>query len=247
MMAGRGLHLALLAGLLLAAGTVRPIRAQAAEPASGSSGAADAQPSTPSQTLVRESREAAGEDDTDQFRKSAAVRMVARLTGNVESAYWLCVILNFVVIAAAIVWFARKSLPGLFRDRTAYIRKAIEEARQASAEANQRLGAIERRLTHLDEEIAAMRASAEKEAAEEEKRIQAGAAEEARRVAEAAAQEVAAVAKASRRELTAFAADLAVTLASRQIHVDTATDQWLVERFANQLSDGNPDSGKGKR
>ena len=92
-----------------------------------------------------------------------------------------------------------------------------------------------------------MRASAEKEAAEEEKRIQAGAAGEARKVAEAAAQEVAAVAKAARRELTAFAADLAVTLASRQIHVDTATDQWLVQRFANQLSDGNPDSGKGKR
>jgi len=246
MMAGRGFHLSLLACLLLAC-AARPLRVQAAEPTSGGSRTAEVRPSTPNQTLVQESREAAGEDDTDQFRKSAAVRMVARLTGNVESAYWLCVILNFVVIAAAIAWFARKSLPGLFRDRTAYIRKAIEEAQRASIEANQRLGAIEKRLTHLDEEIAAMRASAEKEAAEEEKRIQAAAAEEARKVAEAAGQEVAAVAKAARRELTAFAADLAVTLASRQIHVDTATDQWLVQRFANQLSDGNPDSGKGTR
>jgi F-type H+-transporting ATPase subunit b len=247
-MARRRVELALLAYLLLAPFfSVRPLEAQTAAPASGNPSTAEPQPTTPNQTLVQESREAAGEDNNDQFKKSAAVRAVAKLTGNVESAYWLCVVLNFVVIAAAIIWFARKSLPGLFRDRTAYIRKAMQEAQQASAEANQRLNEIEKRLTQLDEEIAAMRASAEKEGADEEKRIQAAAVEEARKVAEAAGQEVAAVAKAARRELTAFAADLAVTLASKQIHVDADTDQWLVRRFASQLSDGNPDSGKGKR
>jgi len=39
--------------------------------------------------------------------------------------------------------------------------------------------------------------------------------------------------------LTAHAADLAVTLASKQIRVDASTDQALVRRFAKDLaSDG---------
>ena len=50
--------------------------------------------------------------------------------------------------------------------------------------------------------------------------------------------------KAARRELTAYAADLAVTLASKQIRVDTPTDQALVRRFAQQLSS---DSAPGKK
>ncbi len=167
------------------------------------------------------------------------MRWVARLTGSVESAYWVCLLFNFAVIAALILWFSRKSLPGLFRDRTASIRKAMEEARQASAEANERLSSIEKRLSRLDDEIGAMRAAAEKEAAAEEERIKAATAEEARKIADAAGQEIAAAAKMARRELTAYAADLAVALATKQIHVDTATDQGLVRRFADQLSNGD--------
>lgn len=201
---------------------------------------------SPGQEIVKESREAAGEeDDTAKFKRSAAVRYVARVTGSVESAYWVCLLFNFAVIAALILWFSRKSLPGMFRDRTASIRKAMEEARQASAEANERLGSIEKRLSRLDDEIGAMRAAAEKEAAAEEERIKAATAEEARKIADAAGQEIAAAAKTARRELTAYAADLAVSLATKQIHVDAATDQGLVRRFADQLANG--DSGKGKQ
>jgi len=43
-------------------------------------------------------------------------------------------------------------------------------------------------------------------------------------------------AKAARRELKAYAADLAVSLATKQIHVDPATDQALLRNFAQQLS-----------
>ena len=50
-----------------------------------------------------------------------------------------------------------------------------------------------------------------------------------------AEQEIAAAAKAARRQLTAYAADLAVGLAKKQIHVDAATDQALVRGFAGQM------------
>ena len=239
------LKFSLAAFALLAILYLPQIHAQS-EPAGGSQSSTAQQSPGPAQTLVQESREAAGEgDDTSEFKRSAAVRFISKFTGSVESAYWLCVILNFAVIAGAIFWFARKSLPGVFRDRTASIKRAMEEARKASTEANERLGNIEKRLAHLDDEIGQMRAGAEKDAAAEAERIKASTEEEARKIAEAAGQEIAAAAKTARRELTAYAADLAVTLASKQIHIDTDTDQGLVQKFADQLSNGSSGKGKG--
>jgi F-type H+-transporting ATPase subunit b len=191
---------------------------------------------------AKESREAAAEgDDQAQFKRSASVQMVAKLTGlSLDHAYWLCVVLNFTIVAGAVVYFSKKKLPGMFRNRTASIQKAMQEARQASEDANRRLAEIETRLSRLDSEIAGMRASAEKEAVAEEARIKAAAEEDGRKIVESAEQEIAAAAKLARRELTNYAANLAVSLAARQIKVDPATDQALVQGFARELS---PKSG----
>jgi F-type H+-transporting ATPase subunit b len=210
------------------------------------SGGSSGQQSSLSQQLVKESREAAGEND--QFKHSPAVQFVSKLTGlDLEHAYWVCVLLNFVVIAAALFWLSKKNLPGLFRNRTASIQKAMEEARKASEDANRRLAEIEARLSKLDVEIGGMRAAAEKEAAAEEQRIKAAAAEDARKIVESAEQEIAAAAKSARRELTAYAADLAVSLAKKQIHVDAAADQALLRNFAQQLSANGGETRKGGR
>ena len=195
--------------------------------------------------MAKESREAADEDETTEFKQSASVAFLARITGmSLKHAYWLAVVLNFAVVAVAIFWFSKKILPGMFRDRTAAIQKAIEEARKASADANRRLSEIEARLSKLDVEIGSMRAAAEREAVAEEQRIKAAAEEDTRKIIESAEQEIAAAAKQARRELTAYAADLAVSLAQRQIHVDAATDQVLVRSFADQLSGMNPSDAK---
>lgn len=197
--------------------------------------------------LAKESREAAGEDEQEQFKHSASVKLVAKYTGlSLEHAYWLCVLLNFGVIAGTVFYLSKKKLPGVFRDRTASIQQAMQEARKASEEANRRLGEIETRLSRLDSEIAGMRATAEKDAVAEEARIKAAAEEDARKIVESAEQEIAAAAKLARRELTNFAADLAVSLAARQIKVDTATDQALVRGFAQELSSKSPNGGEAK-
>jgi F-type H+-transporting ATPase subunit b len=83
-----------------------------------------------------------------------------------------------------------------------------------------------------------MRNAAEKDGAAEEARIKASAEEDARKIVSAAEQEITAAAKAARRQLTAHAADLAVGLAQKQIHVDAATDQALVRNFAAELGTG---------
>ncbi|HXY49184.1 MAG TPA: ATP synthase F0 subunit B [Terriglobales bacterium] len=193
--------------------------------------------------LARQSREAAGEDGNEQFKGSPSVRWLAKISGlDLRSAYWLAVGLNFVVVAALIFWAGRRYLPGLFRDRTAAIQKAMYEARKASEDARRRLAEVEARLAKLGDEIAAMKAAGERDVAEEEARIQAAAEDDARKIVEGAEQEIAAAAKSARRDLVAYAADLAVSLAQRQIHVDAGTDQVLVRNFADRLSDG----GKGE-
>ncbi len=181
------------------------------------------------------------EDETAQFKHSASVRLLARITGlSIDGAYWLAVTLNFAIVAGLIAWALKKNLPSYFRNRTVSIQKSLEEARAASEEAKRRLSAIESRLSHLDDEINQMRAASEKEAAVEEEKIKAAAAEDARRIIQSAEQEIAAAAKAARRDLTAYAADLAVSLAAKQIRIDTPIDQALVRRFAQQISsDGN--------
>jgi len=198
--------------------------------------------------LTRETREAAGEEDgTKQFKESPSVQFVARHTGlSTGHAYLFSVLLNFAVIAAAIFWAAGKYLPRAFSARTAAIQKAMQEAQKASEEARKKLAEIEARLKKIDGEIGMMRNAAEKEAEEEESRIHAAAQEDARKMLDTARQEIAAAAKSARRQLTAYAADLAVGLAKKQIHVDAATDQKLVRNFAGELGSSAAGNGSGK-
>ncbi len=235
--------------LVIFAGTILPLHAQQQPPASQPAQVSRApKHAGPAQQLAHETREAAGEekDETAEFKQSASVQLIARLTGlNLRESYWLSVMLNFAVIAIVIVWAGRKYLPGMFSARTAAIQKAMQEAQKASDEARRRLAEIESRLMRLDVEIGMMRDAAEKDAGVEEARIQAAAEEDARKMVEAAQQEIAAAAKTVRRELTAYAADLAVGLAQKQIRVDAATDQALVRNFAGELGVSEA-SGPGK-
>jgi len=204
----------------------------------------------PSQELAQQSREAAGEEkgENEEFKRSGSVQFLARVTGlSLEHAYWVAVLLNFAVIAVAIIWISRSKLPGLFRNRTQSIQKAMEEARRTSEDANRRLAEIEARLSKLDTEINSMRATAEQESAAEEARIREAAELDARKVVEAAEQEIDAAAKTARRELKAYAAELAVSVAKQHILVDASTDQALVRNFSEQLGTVSQNgSGAGK-
>ena len=229
-----------LALLLMNFAAVKPLHAQ--EPSATPQPPQHADDSSKQRSFARqlthETREAAGEekDETAQFKESPSVQFIAKYTGLTTShAYFLSVLLNFVVIVGLIFWASRKYLPGVFSARTAAIQKAMQEAQKASDEARRKLAEIESRLMRLDGEIGMMRDSAEKEAGVEEARIRAAAEEDAQKMVESAQHEIAAAAKAARRELTAYAADLAIALAQKQIHVDAATDQALVRTFAGEL------------
>jgi len=212
-----------------------------AQTSAGSEDRPSAQEGTPK-------HEAAGEDEEGQFKHSPSVQWLAKKTGlSADQTYELAVVANFAVIAVAIVWLSKKNLPAVFRNRNASIERAMKEAQKASQEARERLAGIEARLSRMDAEINEMRSNAEKDGAAEEQRIKASTEEEVRRIAESAGQEIAAAAKTARRELTAFAAELAVGLAAKQVKVDAHTDQSLVRHFADSLTQADGAHGRDKR
>jgi F-type H+-transporting ATPase subunit b len=252
---GRVLSIAVVAWLLLL-GAAWAQHQPAANPPPGTKSEPAAKPQEPArektqeslgQQLTEASEHAAGEgEENAEFKQSPSVRFLARITGlSLHSAYWLAIALNFVVIAAAVAWFVKSKLPGMFRARSESIRKTMDEAQRASADAGRRLGEIEGRLSKLDSEIAAMRSQAEAEAAGEEQRIKAAAEEDARKIVESAGQEVESAARLAHRDLKAYAAELAVSLAEKRIQVDAATDRALVENFVGQLGQ-NGDGKEGK-
>lgn len=176
------------------------------------------------------------EDPTEAFRHSSAVKLVSRLTGlSEEKAFWLCMVLNFIVVFVVLWVLLRKTIPAIFRSRTEAIQRRLEEARKTSEEARRRLTEVEARLSRLDIEIGQMRQEAEDAGRHEEERVMAGAEEERRRIVESAEQEIARAANAARRDLKAYAAELSVSLAEKKIRIEAGIDQKLVRDFTAQL------------
>ncbi len=194
--------------------------------------------------LAKTSNEAAGQHEGAEekgegaeFKESASVKWVAKKTGlSTHSAYLLSIILNFAILAGLVVMISKSKLPAMFRTRTDTIQRGIKEAQKASEDANRRLADIETRLAKLDSEVAEMRAGADAESAAEEERIKQAAEVEKKKIIEGAEAEIGAATKLARRELKAFAADLAVSLAEKRIHVDAETDRALVGNFVAQLN-----------
>jgi F-type H+-transporting ATPase subunit b len=89
---------------------------------------------------------------------------------------------NFLILAGVLVYFLRKPLSSFLKERSELLRKAIDDAARARAEAAERLAAIETRTAKLADEIAEMNAKMDVEAAAEALRLQEAAAAEISRI-----------------------------------------------------------------
>jgi F-type H+-transporting ATPase subunit b len=90
--------------------------------------------------------------------------------------------INFLILAGVLVYFLRKPLSSFLKERSELLRKAIDDAAKARAEAAEKLAAIETRSAKLAEEIAAMNAKMDGEAAAEAQRLQEAVAAEIARI-----------------------------------------------------------------
>jgi F-type H+-transporting ATPase subunit b len=118
--------------------------------------------------------------------------------------------INFGILAAVLLWVFAAKLPPVFRENAETIASAITKATAVKAEADRQLADAESRLARLDQEIAAMRTAAEKEAAEDAARIKEMAKSDSEKISLAAKAEIEAAERAARMELKALAGKLAV-------------------------------------
>lgn len=151
--------------------------------------------------------------------------------------YWK--VFNFVVFAALMVYILRNKIGigKIFDDRAAAIRRELDKAKTEKAEAERKLAEVEARLSRLDDELAQMKADAEREAEREAARLRDTAAQDAAKIQQLAAREIAGAMKEARAELRAFVADNAVGLAEATIRRELQPEdsRRMVSRYVEEL------------
>jgi F-type H+-transporting ATPase subunit b len=176
------------------------------------------------------------ESGDDVYRHSASIKLLASwLHLDKETAARLFEYLNFAIVAGAILFALMKYLPKTFRANREDIQHRLVDARTATEQANERLAAIEQRLSRLGEEIAAIGTQAEKDSFQDEARIKASIETERQRIVEAVTRDIAAASSAAQRDLKRFAAGLAVDRAAQRIALTEDDDRALVREFSQSL------------
>jgi F-type H+-transporting ATPase subunit b len=149
--------------------------------------------------------------------------------------------INFAIVVALLIWVFGKLLPGWFRGNAERISSAITKATAAKEEADRQVREAEAKLGRLDQEIATLRAAAQRDGVEEEQRLRALAQSDAKKVGIAAQAEIEAAERAARIELKVLAAALAVdgaeSLLAKQL--TPAAQNSLVDAFVKSL-EGRP-------
>jgi F-type H+-transporting ATPase subunit b len=224
-----------LAGMILMAGLLVPARVMMAQ-----------QETEHSKPEVSQSQEAKDVevDENDAYLHSASVKWIGSKLGmTTEQAATAFQIANFAVLALAVLWGLAKVMPKVLRDRNSAIQKHLVDARTATEEASSRLSSVEARLSKLDDQIAVMRAQAEKDSAADEQRIKASVEEEKKKILAAAEQEISAATALAQRQIQQYAAELAIEQAARKLVVTAETDRLLVQSFARRLAGDDSKEG----
>jgi F-type H+-transporting ATPase subunit b len=145
--------------------------------------------------------------------------------------------INLALLVGALVYVLRKPLADFFAQRSASIRKGLEDGRKALEASQAQLKTVEEKLRHLEEEIAAFKAAGAREMEAERQRLKLAAAEEAEKILQAARAQTEVAVRAAKLELKSYAAAQAVELAEAIIRrrLDEAGRKRLVGEFLAQV------------
>jgi F-type H+-transporting ATPase subunit b len=184
-------------------------------------------------------KDRSSQSNEENFTHTKLVQSIGKAMGlDVDTTAKLFLWINFAIIVFAIVIPLAKILPKVLRKRRETLSKNLEEARKTTADANSRLSAVEAQLSKLDQEIAKIRTQVEEEIKGDESRIKSSIGEESARVVAAAEQDIAMAAAQAQRSLKAFAADLAIDQAVKQLTLTAENDRALIEEFVAQTGEG---------
>ncbi|MCI0490140.1 MAG: ATP synthase F0 subunit B [Blastocatellia bacterium] len=148
-------------------------------------------------------------------------------------------VINLLVFVIILIYILRNriGIGHLFDKRAASIVKELERARVEKQEAERKLAEVDARLGRLDQEVAEMRAEAEREALRERERIGQVAAADAEKIRQAAEREIEGAMKAARTELRAFVAEHSVDMAEAIIRreIRPEDNSRLLSKYIDEL------------
>jgi F-type H+-transporting ATPase subunit b len=202
--------------------------------------------SNPPSTSAAAPAPSSDEDQEKAFLHGSSVQYMARLLHlSVDTTADIFLGINFAIIFFAIVIPLGRAMPKILHKRSQTLSQDLQTARDATADANSRLSAVEAKLAGLDEEMKKFRAQVEQESLEDERRIKAAIGEESARIVAAAEQEIDVAAAQARRGLRNFAAELAIDHAEKPLALTPETDRALIAEFvAGVAGDGAGQGGK---
>jgi F-type H+-transporting ATPase subunit b len=148
-------------------------------------------------------------------------------------------VINLLVFAIIVVYILRNKIKigQVFDNRGAGIARELEQAKRDKQQAQERLAELEARLGRLDQEVAEIRASAERESAREAERIKQQADADAEKIRQMAQREIEGAMRGARGELQAFVAEQSVAIAEsiirREIRPEDNTR--MMNKFIDEL------------
>jgi F-type H+-transporting ATPase subunit b len=144
---------------------------------------------------------------------------------------------NLFIFVSFIVYLLRRPLSESLTARREAIRRELGRAQEERAAALHKLEEVEARLAHLDAEVEAIRAQAQREAAEQGKRIKLATEEELKKLREQALREIEGTGKAAQLELRRYAAEQSVKLAEDLIrrNMRAEDDSRLMSEYVESL------------
>jgi F-type H+-transporting ATPase subunit b len=145
--------------------------------------------------------------------------------------------INFGILSAGIAYIAVKTGGPFFRARREEIARALSGAERIKIESEKQVAEINKRISNLDGELAALRASAREEMEAERARSQAETEAMAAKLKAQAAEEIESAAKQAAGELRAYVSKLALELAAAKIkaRMDAPSQGRLVASFVSDL------------
>jgi F-type H+-transporting ATPase subunit b len=147
--------------------------------------------------------------------------------------------INFLILAAALIYLLRKPLAHFFAERLDTIHEGLEEGRRALAASEAKLLEIEAQLKELEQEIADFRARSRLEMQAERDRLRQAAERDAQRVMDFAQAQIEAAVRAAKLELKRYAAGQALERAESVIRrrLDEPMRHQLVSQFVAELKE----------
>ncbi|MCB9685389.1 MAG: ATP synthase F0 subunit B [Alphaproteobacteria bacterium] len=150
-------------------------------------------------------------------------------------------IINFLLLIGVAVYFLRRPMADLFRDRALTIRTEITDSARQRDEAHQKHQELVARLAKIEGEITTMRTEADADAKREEEQLIERARREAQRIGEQAERNVRDEVARARTELRREAVELAVQLAESTLRgsVGSADQQSLARAFLASVGESD--------